>query len=575
MRTKKPLPSLLLAAALLLTTSATAWADPPARVGRIGYLQGEVAFHNAEQSQWTSAMFNYPVTTGDAFWTDQGARTEIQVGASEIRMDQATELDITRLDDEAMQLNVPQGTINIHLHTPPATPVQVITPQGEIDLLQPGSYHIEASHPGAMPSASVTVLEGSAQIQGPSSPLSISAGEHATLSGSPASVTLDEAIPTAFDNWALTREHREVELGTAHYVSAETTGINDLNNYGQWASTPSYGAVWYPSAVPAGWAPYRYGHWAYVAPWGWTWIDDAPWGFAPFHYGRWAHIHGRWGWCPGEREAHPVYAPALVTFVGDRSSVGWVPLAPHEAFRPYYHTSMNYIRNVNANNVDKTTINRITVNNVTNNVNINQYANSKVITMVPHSAFAKGAPVHHTSLPIQPSQITKANITTDVDRITPSRESRHEHFRNIPPAHHETQAHIPTSVPIAMPHREHEHKANEHEIARPTPPAAPQHPIPPLVKEPQMIRHDMPENHIPKPIAQPRPMEITHPVQHFQIEPTPQGWQRVPHEQHGPSQEQHGAGHPVEQHPHAQEQPHRAEPHSAAPRDTNDNRGHP
>ncbi len=41
------------------------------------------------------------------------------------------------------------------------------------------------------------------------------------------------------------------------------------------------GTVWYPQSVPTNWAPYRDGHWAYVAPWGWTWIDDAPWGFNP------------------------------------------------------------------------------------------------------------------------------------------------------------------------------------------------------------------------------------------------------------------------------------------------------
>ena len=27
--------------------------------------------------------------------------------------------------------------------------------------------------------------------------------------------------------------------------------------------------------------------WVWLRPWGWTWVDDAPWGFAPFHYGRW------------------------------------------------------------------------------------------------------------------------------------------------------------------------------------------------------------------------------------------------------------------------------------------------
>ena len=66
--------------------------------------------------------------------------------------------------------------------------------------------------------------------------------------------------------------------------------------------------------VAAGWAPYRYGRWAWVSPWGWTWIDDARWGFAPFHYGRWAYASNRWCWVPGPRYVHAVYAPALVAW---------------------------------------------------------------------------------------------------------------------------------------------------------------------------------------------------------------------------------------------------------------------
>jgi len=64
--------------------------------------------------------------------------------------------------------------------------------------------------------------------------------------------------------------------------------------------------------MPAGWAPYREGHWAWVEPWGWTWIDDEPWGFAPFHYGRWAFVAGAWSWVPGRLDpaVRPVYAPA-------------------------------------------------------------------------------------------------------------------------------------------------------------------------------------------------------------------------------------------------------------------------
>src|SRR5437867_1713415 len=81
-------------------------------------------------------------------------------------------------------------------------------------------------------------------------------------------------------------------------------------------------------------------------PWGWTWVDDAPWGFAPFHYGRWVWYRSRWCWAPGSYVARPVYAPALVAWVGGpsvnvsvsigRSSppVGWFPLGPREVYVP-------------------------------------------------------------------------------------------------------------------------------------------------------------------------------------------------------------------------------------------------
>src|SRR5438552_2167571 len=127
--------------------------------------------------------------------------------------------------------------------------------------------------------------------------------------------------------------------------------------------TPS-GAVSLPRRVVAGWAPYRYGHWAWVEPWGSTWIDDAPWGFAPFHYGRWVYVGNGWAWVPGRVVARPVYAPALVAFVGGRDwsvaigvgeGVAWFPLAPEEPYYPAYHVSNTYVRNVNVTNVTNVT----------------------------------------------------------------------------------------------------------------------------------------------------------------------------------------------------------------------------
>jgi hypothetical protein len=97
-----------------------------------------------------------------------------------------------------------------------------------------------------------------------------------------------------------------------------------------------------------------------VRPWGWSWVDEAPWGFAPFHYGRWVYWRDRWCWTPGSYVARPVYAPALVAWVGGVNfnvsvtvggpmlpAVGWLPLAPLEIFFPYYRHSTVYVDRVN------------------------------------------------------------------------------------------------------------------------------------------------------------------------------------------------------------------------------------
>jgi hypothetical protein len=87
-----------------------------------------------------------------------------------------------------------------------------------------------------------------------------------------------------------------------------------------------------------GLAPYHYGHWSYIAPWGYTWVDDQPWGFAPFHYGPWASIGGAWGWIPSPPRPAigeyvlPIYAPALVAWVGVGAGVAWFALGPREVF---------------------------------------------------------------------------------------------------------------------------------------------------------------------------------------------------------------------------------------------------
>jgi Family of unknown function (DUF6600) len=418
--------------------AAQSLADPPGRVGRLSYIEGTVSLHAPDQDQWSQAVVNYPVTTGDGFWTEPQSRAEIEIGTVELRLDQSTEADVLRLDDAATQLRVDQGTINVHVIAMPPGGVAVLTPLGRVDLLTAGSYHIDAGQPGSDNAPSnqmmVSVLQGRARVAGPRSALTVDAGESAVVGGNPPTFQLVEASATPFDDWALERERREAQpTATAWYVPPTMTGYEDLDQDGQWTTDPVYGTVWYPYGVPADWAPYRYGHWAWIPPWGWTWIDDAPWGFAPFHYGRWAFIGDRWGWCPGAYVARPVYAPALVAFIGGGGfgiaisvgePVGWVPLAPGERFHPWYHAGPTYVRQVNYVRYSNRVTNNVVINNYYGNAQATQFRNARAATAVPARAFAGAAPVQHAVVHVDPQHLAQARTMTSLAHVQPTREAR-------------------------------------------------------------------------------------------------------------------------------------------------------
>jgi hypothetical protein len=408
-------------------------ADPPALAGRLSYVDGTVSFHAAGQAQWSYAGVNYPVTSGESFWTEPGGRDEIQIGSSVVRMDNASELDVLRLDSTITQLQLDQGTINFRLvRNDPNHPVEIETPHGAVSLVQPGTYHIDAGS-DTMPTV-VAMLEGEARFIGPHSYLDIQAGEQATALGDPARYTMAEAITTPFDDWALQRDARERERKTAKYVSPEVTGAEDLDNYGAWQTVPQYGPVWIPASVPAEWAPYHDGHWAWVEPWGWTWIDGQPWGFAPFHYGRWAQVNQHWAWVPGPIVQQPVYAPALVAFTGGlpgvgigiaglAASIGWLPLAPDEVYYPPYHPSLNYLRHVNQGAVPQAQLRIINNNYTTINRTVNNYANAGAATAVPGQAFVNARPVQSAATAVTP-QMRAAPVTASLTSLQPTAVSR-------------------------------------------------------------------------------------------------------------------------------------------------------
>jgi hypothetical protein len=419
-----------LAATLAWPSVAQAQSEPPGRVGRLAFTNGTVSFHDNEQSEWAPAAVNTPLSTGDSLWTEPNARSEISLAGTRIRMAGATELDMLAVDDTQTRLQVDQGRVDIKTQAMDTSqPYQIITPRGTISLLQQGDYYVEAG--STQDPTQIGVRAGAAQIQGLNGQvLAVRPGEVGEVTGDAATPqlrTIHSAPPPQQAAWA-DRDRQVSYDQPPQYLTAGVTGYEDLNQYGTWVDDSSYGEVWIPRSVPAGWAPYRTGHWAYEQPWGWTWIDDQPWGFAPYHYGRWANREGRWMWLPPQRDSRPVYAPALVAFVGgvelsaalsrqSSAPVGWFPLGPREAYVPPYTTNRDYYQRINRPaRVEDQVLNDRWQRAERHDPAAEQnqphaaLANQRFATVVPATAFVHSQPVARAALQVAPDKIAAARV---------------------------------------------------------------------------------------------------------------------------------------------------------------------
>ncbi len=392
--------------------------NPPSRAARLSVADGNVSLQPSGETDWSQATVNFTVTTGDRLYTDQGARAELEAGPCAVRMSATTDLTVVNFNDQILQLGVGQGSLRVTAYDlPNGQTLEIDTPNGAVIAQSPGSYRVDVDPNNG---TRVVAYGGSVQITAGDVNQILESGQAVQLVGTNPVQASGIGFPgeDGFDQWCDSRDSRVRNFRSAQYVSPYVPGAEDLDQYGAWQEVPDYGAVWYPSGVAAGWVPYRFGHWAWVEPWGWTWVEDEPWGFAPFHYGRWALVGSAWGWVPGPVAVRPVFAPALVAFVGGGGfSIGigvgglglaaWFPLGPRDPFIPWYHASPAYIREVNVTNVRNVTITNYTNINVTNI----HYAYRDVgTTAVPGNVFRSGQAVGRAAVRVTPQQLANAQV---------------------------------------------------------------------------------------------------------------------------------------------------------------------
>jgi len=424
-----------------LPNSAAAQDDPPGRVARLNFVQGSVSYQVSGDQNWVQADPNRPLTTGDNLWADKDSRGEVHIGSTAIRLSSETGISFLTLDDRTVQLQLAQGTIEVHLRNHIAGDAfEIDTPNLAFTLTSGGEYRIETDPNGS--STVIVVREGSGEVTGGGESWELGAGQQYTFSGND-ELSYD-AVPAPgfddFEDWCQSRDQRENNALSARYVSRDVDGYYDLDDYGSWESDSDYGELWVPRGVAVGWVPYHVGHWVFIAPWGWTWVDGEPWGWAPFHYGRWYYVRDHWGWVPGPIVVRPVYAPAVVGFVGGGfgfsvafgggfSGVGWFPLGPRDVFVPGYHCSQRYFQTVNVTNTRIVNVTQVT--NVYNTVMVHHalagvnytYANNeRAITAVSRDTFVNARPVANAAVRVNADQIRTARVV-DSAPIAPTRMS--------------------------------------------------------------------------------------------------------------------------------------------------------
>jgi len=392
--------SRFLSAVVLMLATTLVHADPPARVGRLAVVENGVNFQVDGEDPGGPASINWPISSGAMLDTDRRGRSEAWVGSTAFRLAPNSHLAFPVVDDRQVVVRLSGGSLAVSVFDrDQVDDVVVETPEGQIRFASPGRYRIDvlSDH------TELTAQAGQASMGDAQRSIPVVAGQKASLYGG-GEVRLEPYFePDAFDNWVSERESVALASTSRRYVSSAMTGYQDLDNYGDWNSTAEYGAVWYPRSVADDWAPYRFGRWAWVAPWGWTWVDQSPWGFAPFHYGRWVHVHNRWGWVPGSYVARPVYAPALVAWVGNPGwnvgfragaapAVGWFPLAPREVYVPGFQASSQFVHRVNGGHAR----NGAEIDRAIQSGPRRDYANRglpQAVTIVPSSQMSEGRPI--------------------------------------------------------------------------------------------------------------------------------------------------------------------------------------
>lgn len=350
-----------------------------ARVARVSFLRGEAQIRRADSNNWERVTQNLPLVEGDEIATSRDTRLEIQFDSRKyLRLSENSYLKVVTLKDEGIAVSLPQGTLSLRLleFDKERAFFEIDAPQTTVAIQKAGMYRVDAGDDRNKQVRVAVTDSGEARIYSENSGFTLRSGRSARiyLDGNFAGEweTGDAArYADEFDSWSLQRDAAIAKrLRDAYYdkyYDRDIYGAEDLNDYGEWIYTRKYGYVWRPygtsTASYSNWSPYRYGHWRWIPPYGWTWINDEPWGWATYHHGRWIWDDGYWVWTPYGlyRHRRSWWQPAYVVLTTWNGRVCWFPLPYDYAYYDYnrhyrYNGGNTYYNNTTIINNNTTVV---------------------------------------------------------------------------------------------------------------------------------------------------------------------------------------------------------------------------
>ncbi|MCX7220981.1 MAG: hypothetical protein NTY70_19235, partial [Burkholderiales bacterium] len=233
---------------LLASGWAQAQEDPPSRVARLSYTLGSISLAPAGTEQWLVADPNRPLTSGDRLWVPAGARAELHLGASSLRLAENTGITIVKLSDHQLQLKLNTGTLVIRQRSLGSQEViELNTPNLAFALQEAGEYKLTVS-PNQ---SSIMVRRGTGIAYGERDSITLHEAEQVNFSGNNLAHYCIARMPPydEFDLWVNERDKLEDNSVSARYVSREVIGYQQLDQHGSWETHVEYGAIWIPRTV--------------------------------------------------------------------------------------------------------------------------------------------------------------------------------------------------------------------------------------------------------------------------------------------------------------------------------------